>query len=48
MAKSLKLESAKGKEKDITVLILISITAYMILAGFLIPDTYTLYAVTVG
>jgi hypothetical protein len=48
MAKRLKIESVKEKEKDITVLTLISITVYMILAGFLIPDTYALYAVTVG
>jgi O-antigen/teichoic acid export membrane protein len=48
MATRLKIGSVKGKEKDITVLTLLSITAYMILIGFLIPDMHALYAVTVG
>lgn len=48
MAKRLKIESVKGKDRDITVLTLLSITGYMIFAGFLIPDTYALYVVTVG
>lgn len=48
MAKRLRIETINEKGKDITVLTLLSITAYMILTSILIPDTYALFAVTVG
>jgi hypothetical protein len=44
----IRLKIKSVKEKDITVLTLLSITAYMILASILAPDMYTLFAITVG
>ena len=46
MEKRLKIVSVKGK--DITVLIWVSIVAYMTLTGFLLPDVYSQFAVTAG
>ncbi len=48
MAKRLRIETDGEKGKDITVLTLLSITEYMILISILIPETYALFAVTVG
>jgi hypothetical protein len=46
MEKRLKIVSVKGK--DITVLIWVSIVAYMTLTGFLLPDVYSQFAITAG
>jgi len=46
MAKMLKAELAK--ERDITILICLSITAYMVLTGFLLPDNYAKWTITAG
>src|ERR671919_2823677 len=46
MEKRLKIVSVKGK--DITVLIWLSIVAYMTLTGFLLPDVYSQFAITAG
>jgi hypothetical protein len=41
-----KAEFCKGG--DITILICLTITAYMVLTGFLLPDNYVMWAVTTG
>ena len=41
-----KAEFCKGG--DITILICLTVTAYMILAGSLLPDNYVMWAVTAG
>jgi hypothetical protein len=46
MAKVLKNEFTK--ESDITILIFLSITAYMVLTGFLLTDNYAKWAITAG
>jgi hypothetical protein len=46
MAKSLK--TTFPKESDITILIFLSITVYMFLTGFLLPDNYATWAITAG
>jgi hypothetical protein len=48
MVKRLRIETVNENGKDITVLTLLSITAYMILTSILIPATYALFAVTAG
>jgi hypothetical protein len=47
MAKRLKTESIKERN-DITILTWLSITAYMVLTGFLLPDNYAQWAITAG
>jgi hypothetical protein len=46
MAKLLKTKFAK--ESDITILIFLSITAYMVITGFLLPNNYAVCAITAG
>jgi hypothetical protein len=46
MAKIMKVEFVK--ERDITILICLSITAYMVLTGSLLPDNYATWAITAG
>ena len=46
MEKRLKAEFCKGG--DITILICLTIAAYMVLSGFLLPDNYVMWAVTAG
>ena len=46
MEKELKAEFAKNN--DITILICLTITAYMVLTGFLLPDNYAMWAITAG
>jgi|ERR687891_805789 hypothetical protein len=47
MIKGLKTEPAKER-KDITILIILLITAYMVLTGFLLPDNYAMWVITAG
>jgi hypothetical protein len=42
------MEKRSVRGKDITVLTWISITTYMILTGFLLPDRYSQFAITAG
>jgi hypothetical protein len=44
--KRAKAEFCKGG--DLTILICLTITAYMILTGSLLPDNYVMWAVTAG
>ena len=46
MEKELKAEFAKNN--DITILICLTITSYMVLTGFLLPDNYAMWAITAG
>jgi hypothetical protein len=46
MEKKSKAEFCKGG--DITILICLTIIAYMVLPGFLLPDNYVMWAVTAG
>jgi hypothetical protein len=46
MEKRSKAEFVKGS--DITISICLTITAYMVLTGFLLPDNYVMWAVTAG
>ena len=46
MAKILNSVFAKGS--DITILICLTITAYMFLTGFLLPDNYAKLSITAG
>ena len=47
MAKRLKAEYVKERN-DITILTCLSITGYMVLTGFLLPDRYAQLAITAG
>jgi len=42
------LKAELAKERDITILICLSITAYMVLTGFLLPDNYAKWTITAG
>jgi hypothetical protein len=44
----LRLKAVFAKGNDITISICLSIAAYMVLSGSLLPDNYSMWAITAG